>query len=118
MTNPSDATKGMSGGAENLSERAKDAVEAAVSSASTVRDAASSAAYDVKRAAGPAYEAARRQAGELGARAQDLAEDTYRRGREAATTIGRQVQSDPLVAALAAFAIGYGLSYFLHGRGR
>jgi hypothetical protein len=60
------------------------------------------------------------QAQEVGAHAQDragtMAGEAYEHGRSAVRAVNRQIEEQPLFTALAAFAIGYGLSYLLHGQ--
>jgi hypothetical protein len=62
----------------------------------------------------------REHAQHLGARAHDMAHDAasgaYRHGRRAARALDRQAADQTLFTVLAAFAIGYGVSYLLHGQ--
>ena len=47
---------------------------------------------------------------------QDMAGEVYQQGKSAVRAVNRQIEEQPLFTALAAFAIGYGLSYLLHGQ--
>jgi ElaB/YqjD/DUF883 family membrane-anchored ribosome-binding protein len=103
---------------------AAEAADEALESARSVRDSAMSSAAETadaaKEAVGPVIDTVRERAQHLGARVQDIAHDTagdaYRRGRHAVRAVNRQIGDQPLYTALAAFAIGYGVSYLLHGQ--
>jgi hypothetical protein len=92
-----------------------------------VADTAASMAEDARDAATPIIDKVRERAQQFGAQAQEFgaqAQDTagtmageaYEHGRSAVRAVNRQIEEQPLFTALAAFAIGYGLSYLLHGQ--
>jgi ElaB/YqjD/DUF883 family membrane-anchored ribosome-binding protein len=106
--------------AQDYEKAAAETADDALKTAESVRDSAAGLAEQAKEAVGPVIDTVRERAQHLGARVQDIAHDTagdaYRRGRHAVRAVNRQIGDQPLYTALAAFAIGYGVSYLLHGQ--
>jgi ElaB/YqjD/DUF883 family membrane-anchored ribosome-binding protein len=101
---------------QDYGKTAADAAEAAAAGVKAVHDSVSSMADEARQAAGPIIDTVRDRAQQLGAQAHELADDAYQHGRTAVRAVNRQVEEQPLLAVLAAFAIGYGVSYLLHAQ--
>jgi ElaB/YqjD/DUF883 family membrane-anchored ribosome-binding protein len=101
---------------QDYGKTAADAADAALAGVRTVRDSASAMADEARQAAGPIIDTVRERAQQFGAQAHEIADEAYEHGRIAVRAVNRQVEEQPLLAVLAAFAIGYGISYLLHGQ--
>ncbi len=101
---------------DDLKQQASDVAEAARDGISDMTDAAATMVSDARRAARPAIKMVRAQAERAAGRVQEVADDTYRRGKSVGRSLAGSVRSDTLVTAAAAFALGCGLSYFLRSR--
>jgi|SRR5882724_855940 len=101
---------------DDLKKQASDLAEAAGERIAGVRDAATAMAEDAGRAIRPAINVARARAERAAGRAQEMADDTYRRGKSAVKDLAANVRGDTLLAIVAAFTVGYSLSLLLHGR--
>lgn len=99
-------------------DKASDMADAALGHARTMRDTATAMADDARQAAGPAMDAARDTARRFGAQAEEMAGEVYQRGSRAAQSVGQRIEQQPLLGMLAAFALGYAVSYLLRPRAR
>ena len=96
----------------DYAQKAADIAGAAAERGGTLGSAAAGIAERAQRAASAAAETAQR----AGTQANELAGEAYRRGQDAAQRLGEQVEQQPLLGLLVAFAIGYSLAYLVHRR--
>ena len=108
---------------QDYGKAAGEAAGEALEGVKSVREFAAAMAGEAKAAAGPVIDTVREraqqfgeQAQQLGSQAQDMAGNAYEQGRSAVRAVNRQIEEQPLFTALAAFAIGYGISYLLHSQ--
>lgn len=101
----------------SLGEQASAAMGDIRTRAKSAADTASSMADKAKPILDDAAKRARDAAAKAQSQAKDIAGDLYDRGEEVASQTGQWVQQQPLVALLAAGAIGFAIGYLVSGRG-
>jgi ElaB/YqjD/DUF883 family membrane-anchored ribosome-binding protein len=108
--------------ATKSAEDVNDILEQAAANIAAVADQAkraigeaSAAAQQARQGIGEAGQSAWAVAQRAKERADGLAEDMYSRGERAVRIVGRQVEEQPMLALLAAGALGFFLGYLLRG---
>jgi hypothetical protein len=101
---------------DDFKKQASTLADAAQERMAGVRDSAAAMVEEAGRTVRPAINVARARAEHAVGQAQEMADDTYQRGKSAVQGLAENVRGDALLGAVAAFAVGYGLSLLLHGR--